>query len=87
MQKRVFVATTGRASTRTDAGDEGEEKQIDDNLPTCWHIDSEDNSDVTGGVGRLDDDRTDVEVRVELFEVGELRFDGEPDEPRLKSEV
>ena len=31
------------------------------------------------GVGRFEHERTDIEVRVELFEVGELRFGAETD--------
>ena len=35
------------------------------------------------GVDRFDDDETDIEVCVELFEVGELRFGAEPDKLHL----
>ena len=34
-------------------------------------------------VGRIDDDRTDVEVDVESFEVDQFQFEAEPDELHL----
>ena len=42
-----------------------------------------DDAQITDGVGRFDDDGTDIEVCVELFEIGELRFGAEPDKLRL----
>ena len=39
-----------------------------------WHLAVENDAQITDGVGRFDDDGTDV-IRVELFEVG---FDLEP---------
>ena len=38
---------------------------------------------MTDEVGWFDDDGTDIEVRVELYEVSEFRFGAEPDELRL----
>ena len=38
---------------------------------------------ITDGVGRFDDDGTDIEICVKLLDVGELRFGAEPDKLRL----
>ena len=34
---------------------------------------------ITDGVSRFDDEGTDIEVCVKLFEIGDLRFGAEPD--------
>ena len=40
-------------------------------------------AEITDRVSRFDDDRTIIEVCVELFEVDELRFGAEPDKLHL----
>ena len=44
-----------------------------------------DDVQITDGFGRFDDDGTDIEVCVKLFEIGERRFGAEPDKLRLMS--
>ena len=43
----------------------------------------EDEAQGMDGVGQLDDNRTDVEAHVELFEVNEFRFGAKPDKFHL----
>ena len=66
----VFWIATGRASGRasigTGAGDGGEKKQTDDNLPrvgaSTTHV--EDDAQFEDGISRFDNDRTDVDADV-----------------------